>query len=197
MQVMCCVLICISPPVAADRARVFKNTTGEVLWDISGNTLHSFRGGTVCFLEGPHPSTAPLYLLRSCPGTTCKLWTAVEKLYYSKQSQQHSCFYCVQFAVCEFWVSDRVGPSENAVWQPDSRRSFRLWRLGSLLCHSGLPASGHTADTLCSSGRTQGGTNHFLSWSLSMFDRISYISSLYRFLFYSPTFKKLGALWKM
>ncbi len=67
---------------------------------------------------------------------------------------------CLCFAVCQFWVSDRSRPRDDAVWQPDSRSSLCLRRFGCLLCYSGLPASGHAADTLCSSGRTQGSFYH-------------------------------------
>lgn len=64
------------------------------------------------------------------------------------------------FAVCQFWVSDWGGPQDDGVRQPDRRSSLCVWRFGCLLCYSGLPASGHPADTLRSSGRTQGSTWH-------------------------------------
>lgn len=67
-------------------------------------------------------------------------------------------FVCAHFAVCQFRVSDWSGSQVDSVWQSDSRSSLCVWRLGCLLCHGSLPASGHTAHTLCSSGRTQGET---------------------------------------
>lgn len=84
------------------------------------------------------------------------------------------------FAVCQFWVSDWGGPQDDTVWQPDRRSSLCVWRICCLLCHSGLPASGHTADTLCSSGRTQGSTFH--CWYTVAVNNLSYHLLVFFFL---------------
>lgn len=60
------------------------------------------------------------------------------------------------FSVHQFWVSDQIGPRDDAVRQPDAGSSLCVWRSGRLLCDHGLSAAGHLEDAFCCSGRTQG-----------------------------------------
>lgn len=86
-----CVFISVSlHSPAADWTSVLSEAGGEVLGLISGNSLHSFRGGALCFLEGSHPRTAPLHLLRGCPGRACKLACSLKQTNFSKHSHLYS-----------------------------------------------------------------------------------------------------------